>query len=223
MHINLQLLDCVYMISAMLLEIPNIAENQYTVNKKVISRNFKKLIEMYDAKAFQLAPENYRDQIVYAAKQLNKSHWQAALDHIFSIKMVSKMPEFSDSPAFRELLTLRFKECALKAFLCRAARTYESFSLESLKNQFELTIGQLLPIVNKMIIKGKIQAHLSLDSTIIIMDEERKVSSEAKELQQLSFQYSEKLEGMIETNEKLIDMLAGGSLYSTYAKEKAAQ
>jgi translation initiation factor 3 subunit C len=27
MHINLQLLDCIYMISAMLLEIPNIAEN----------------------------------------------------------------------------------------------------------------------------------------------------------------------------------------------------
>jgi hypothetical protein len=26
---------------------------------------------------------------------------------------------------------------------------------------------------------------------------------------------------MIENNEKLIDLLAGGSLYSTYAKEKA--
>lgn len=48
MHINLHLLDCIYMISAMLLEIPNIAENQYSVNKKIISRNFKKLIEQYD-------------------------------------------------------------------------------------------------------------------------------------------------------------------------------
>jgi hypothetical protein len=45
----------------MLLEIPNIAENQYLVNKKIISKNFKKLIEAYDAKAFQLAPENYKD------------------------------------------------------------------------------------------------------------------------------------------------------------------
>ena len=52
MHINLQLLDCIYMISAMLLEIPNIAENQFLVNKKVISKNFKKLIETYDLKAF---------------------------------------------------------------------------------------------------------------------------------------------------------------------------
>jgi translation initiation factor 3 subunit C len=94
MHINLQLLDCVYLISAMLLEIPNIAENQYLVNKKVISRHFKNLIETYDAKAFQLAPENFRDQIVYAAKQLNKSNWQQALEHIFSIKLINKMPEF---------------------------------------------------------------------------------------------------------------------------------
>ena len=52
MQINLHLLDCIYMIAAMLLEIPNIAENQYLVNKRVISKNFKKLVEQYDAKAF---------------------------------------------------------------------------------------------------------------------------------------------------------------------------
>jgi hypothetical protein len=40
------------MIAAMLLEIPNIAENQFLVNKRVISKSFKKLIEMYDSKAF---------------------------------------------------------------------------------------------------------------------------------------------------------------------------
>lgn len=53
------------------------------------------------------------------------------------------------------------------------------------------------------------------------MDSERVHNNEAKELQQLSLQYAEKLEFMIESNEKLIDMLAGGALYSTYAKEKA--
>lgn len=52
----------------MLLEIPNIAENQYSVNKKIISKNFKKLLDFYDNKAFYLAPENYRDNIVFAAK-----------------------------------------------------------------------------------------------------------------------------------------------------------
>ena len=33
------------MITAMLLEIPNVAENQFSVNKRIISKNFKKLID----------------------------------------------------------------------------------------------------------------------------------------------------------------------------------
>ncbi len=88
MHINLQLLDCVYMVTAMLLEIPNIAENQYLVNKKIISKNFHKMINQHDTKAVYLTPENYRDIIVAAAKQLNKSSWKKAVDLIFSIKLI---------------------------------------------------------------------------------------------------------------------------------------
>jgi len=138
MHINLHQLDCVYLISAMLLEIPNIAENQYSVTKKVISKNFKKLIDIYDSKAFYLAPENYRDSLVLAAKQLNKSNWRAAVAHIFDIKLVQRMPEFNDQDGFKRTLVNRFKEAALRAFLCRGARTYQSFSVESLSQQFEL-------------------------------------------------------------------------------------
>jgi translation initiation factor 3 subunit C len=182
MHINLQLLDCIYMISAMLLEIPNIAENQFLVNKKVISKNFKKLIETYDLKAFQLAPENYRDNIVYAAKQLNKSNWKQALEHIFAIKMINKMHEFHNEQ-FRSTLILRVKEAALKAFLCRSARSYESFGVQSLCDLFALTKPQLLQIVNRLIIKGKLQAHMDLSSQFIVMDTERIQSNEAKELQ----------------------------------------
>ena len=96
MHINMHLLDCIYMISAMLLEIPNIAENQYSVNKKIISKTFKKLIEYYDSKAFYLAPENYKENIVFAAKQLNKSNWKQAMEHINSIKLIQKMNEFNN-------------------------------------------------------------------------------------------------------------------------------
>ena len=134
MHINLQLLDCVYMISAMLLEITNIAENQYLVNKKTISRNFKKLIDQYDVKAFNLAPENYRDNIVYAAKSLNKSNWKQAIEYVFGIKLIQKMPEFQDRDSlFKQQLVAKFQETALKAFLFRASpRSYTSFSVESL-------------------------------------------------------------------------------------------
>ena len=157
MHINMQQLDCVYMISAMLLEIPNVAENQFSVNKRIISKNFKKLIDLYDQKAFQQAAENSRDNLVQAAKELNRSDWKAATAHIFSIKQVVKIPELADENSHaRQTLVNKFKEAALKAFLCRNAKTYQSFGLLSLQSQFALEAKQLHQIVSKMIIRNKI-------------------------------------------------------------------
>jgi hypothetical protein len=60
-----------------------------------------------------------------AAKQLNKSAWKEAVDTIFSIKLIQKMPEFVNPESkFKDTLIFKFKEAALKAFLCRGGRTY---------------------------------------------------------------------------------------------------
>jgi len=167
------------MISAMLLEITNIAENQYSVNKKIISKNFKKLIDQYDMKAFYLAPENYRDNIVFAAKALNKSNWRKAVDHIFSIKLIQKMPEYKDE-IFKNALVFRFKETALKAFLLRAAKSYQSFSFTSLEKIFEIERTQLFRIVKKMINRNEINAHFDSGNELLILDVK---SNEINELQ----------------------------------------
>lgn len=53
LHINLELLDCVYMTTSMLQEIPNLSENKFTVHKNVINRNFRKVMDQYDAKGIQ--------------------------------------------------------------------------------------------------------------------------------------------------------------------------
>lgn len=98
--------------------------------------------------------------------------------------------------------------------MCRASRSYDSFSMESLCETFELQRNQMISTINRMIIKNKLQAHFDVQSDMLILDEERKLSNEAKELQQLSVQYADKLESMIENNERLIDMIAGGSLYT---------
>lgn len=86
--------------------------------------------------------------------------------------MINKMHEFHNEQ-FRSTLILRVKEAALKAFLCRSARTYESFGVQSLCELFQLTKPQLLQIVNRLIIKGKLQAHLDVSSQYIVMDTER--------------------------------------------------
>ena len=96
------------------------------------------------------------------------------------------MPEFIQGDTFKNMLINRFKDAALKAFLCRGARAYESFSISSLCENFDVPRSQLLPTLNRMIIKNKLQAHIDVSGDLIILDEERKVTNEAKELQQLS-------------------------------------
>lgn len=44
------MIESVYMTTSMFLEIPNISENRFVIQKKVINRNFRKLIEQYDQK-----------------------------------------------------------------------------------------------------------------------------------------------------------------------------
>lgn len=97
MAINLQTLESIHYITSMLIEIPQLSENQHSMNKTVVSRQYRRLIELYDNKqAFVLAAEQSKDHIVFAARALNKSDWQSALEHIYSIKAITRMPEFEN-------------------------------------------------------------------------------------------------------------------------------
>jgi len=59
----------------MMLEVPNLIQNRFTIQKNVINKNFRKLIEQYDLKGIQFAAQNSRDYIVLAARYLNQSRW----------------------------------------------------------------------------------------------------------------------------------------------------
>ena len=96
MRIDLKVLDTFFCVSSMLLEIPNFAENQFNVNTQITSKVFKQLIEKDEQKAFYLVAENYRDNIISAARKLNKSNWRAALDEIFKISFIARLPEFEN-------------------------------------------------------------------------------------------------------------------------------
>jgi translation initiation factor 3 subunit C len=52
MHINLELVECAYLVSAMLLEIPNVALNVYDSKRKVMSKNFRRMLEYSERQVF---------------------------------------------------------------------------------------------------------------------------------------------------------------------------
>lgn len=100
----------------MFLEIPNLSQNRTTIGKKVINRNFRKLIEQYDMKGIQFVPQNSRDYIVFAARNLHQSKWQEAFNYICQVKIFSKLDEFK-SGSLKDALLKQVKECSLKIFM----------------------------------------------------------------------------------------------------------
>lgn len=155
------------MITSMLLEIPNLSENKCEIQKKVISKNFRKLIEQYDLKGIQFVPSNSRDFIVFAARNLHLSKWQEAFKNICSIKIFKNMPEFQvigkdgskEGPLKLALMT-KFKEVALKIFIIETQPTHESYSLKLLQDQFELDASKTVKIISKMIAISTISARI---------------------------------------------------------------
>ena len=52
MHINLELLECVYLVSSMLLEIPSMALHAHDPKRRVISKSFRRMLDYNERQVF---------------------------------------------------------------------------------------------------------------------------------------------------------------------------
>ena len=186
LHVNLEMLDCVYMTTSMFLEIPNLSLNKTIIGKKVINRNFRKLIEQYDMKGIQFVPQNSRDFIVFAARNLHQSKWQEAYNCICQVKIFGKLPDFAN---IKVSLLNKVKECALKIFLIESQNQYESFSIKILKEQFKIEEAPIIKQTSKLISKGDILAKVDQEKGVIIFETRGEVgtlpSNDRKEMEHL--------------------------------------
>jgi len=76
------LLDSAHLITAMLVEIPQLSTVNYQNHRKVLNKNFRKMIDSYDSRPFHIAPETYKDYIVNAAHSLSRADWKNAFDTV---------------------------------------------------------------------------------------------------------------------------------------------
>lgn len=93
-HINLELLECAYLVSSMLIEVPQIALEEYDAERKrdVKSRMFRRQLDVWDRTVFSGPPENKREHIIQAAKALQKGDWHRSIELIEDIKVWSLLP-----------------------------------------------------------------------------------------------------------------------------------
>ncbi|KAJ8127977.1 hypothetical protein O1611_g5656 [Lasiodiplodia mahajangana] len=94
MHINLELLECVYLTCSMLLEIPLLAQTGSSpdIKKRVISKTYRRMLEYHERQIFTGPPENTRDHVMQASRALAAGEWKKAINFIHSIKIWDLMP-----------------------------------------------------------------------------------------------------------------------------------
>ncbi|KAG0228302.1 Translation initiation factor 3 subunit c [Actinomortierella wolfii] len=199
MHINLELLECVYLTCSMLLEIPAMAQagSNLEARKKVISKPFRRMLDYNSRQVFTGPPENTRDHIMGAAKAMANGEWQKSCELINAIKIWDLMPE---TDKIKEMLGRKIQEEALRTYLFSNAPYYSSIGLEQLSKMFELTVANVNSIVSKMIWNEELAASIDQVSNVVVLHR-----VEHSKLQALALAFAEKAASFVESNEKLLE------------------
>jgi len=219
MHINLELLECVYLVSAMLLEIPYMAAHEFDARRRMISKNFHHVLRVSERQTLVGPPESMREHVVAACKAMKIGDWKACCNNIINDKMNAKVWDLLyNSERVRELLKSKIQEESLRTYLFSYSSVYDSLSLQMLSDMFDLDKTVVHSTISKMIITEELMASLDEPTQTVVMHR-----TEPSRLQSLALQLSEKVNALVEHNERTLEMKTTGPGYFNYQRQGGGQ
>ena len=206
MHINLELLECVYLTCSMLLEIPLLAQTGSSpdIKKRIISKTYRRMLEYHERQIFTGPPENTRDHVMQASKALAAGEWKKAIAFIHAIKIWDLMPNTEE---IKTMLAKQVQEEGLRTYLFTYAPFYDTLSVGTLSEMFELSAEKVAAVVMKMMSHEELSASLDNTASTVIFHK----GVELSRLQGLSLALSDKASALIETNERTLEQKTQGS------------
>merc|ERR550534_2284852 len=206
MHINLELLECVYLVSAMLIEIPYLSAHEYDARRRMISKSYYQQLRSSERQALVGPPESMREHIVAASKAMRNGDWKKARDFIVNDKMNAKVWDlFYDADNVRKMISKKIQEESMRTYLFTYSNVYDSISIPLLGEMFELEENLVHALVSKMIIAEELMASLDQPSQCIVMHR-----TEPSRVQALALQLSDKVSQLVENNERLLEQRGSG-------------
>lgn len=214
MHINLELLECVYLVSAMLLEIPYMAAHEFDARRRMISKNFHHVLRVSERQPLVGPPESMREHVVAACKAMKVGNWRACYNFIINDKMNAKVWDlFYNSNSVRDMIKQKIQEESLRTYLFSYSNVYDSLSLDILASMFELDKAVVHSIVSKMIINEELMASLDEPAQSVVMHR-----TEPSRLQSLALQLAEKMASLVDQNERTLEVKTTGLGYFNYQR-----
>ena len=206
MHINLELLECVYLTCSMLLEIPLLAQTGSApdVKRRMISKTFRRHLEYHERLTFIGPAENTRDHIMQAARALAAGEWKRSVELISGIKIWELMPQ---PEKIKAMLEAQIQEEGLRTYLFTYAPFYDTLAVHVLADMFELPERKVAAVVSRMIAHEELAAALDQVNGAIVF----RKGVELSRLQSLALTLSDKASGLIEANEKVLEQRTQGT------------
>ncbi|KAL7751102.1 Translation initiation factor 3 subunit c [Sorochytrium milnesiophthora] len=200
MHINLELVEAVYLVTSMLLEIPHMAAHPHDSGRRRMAyRMFRRYLDINERQMFSGPPENTRDNVMAATRALFVGDWQSATEYILRIRVWSLLSHVED---VKSMLQMRIREAALVTYVHLSTAHYSSFTLLRLAQMFDLPYDTVKSQLSKLIINDEIQATLDGVNRAVVMNTNYEPMSR---LQWLAVQLSDKVSGLVEQNEKTVE------------------
>lgn len=205
MHINLELLECIYLTSSMFLEVPLMAQTSSSpeMRRRMISKTFRRMLDYNERQVFTGPPENTRDGVIMSAKFLAAGDWKKAASMLASIKIWDLMPQ---PEKIKEMLSAQTQEEGLRTYLFTYAPFYDSLSISSLAEMFELPIKKIAAIISRMISHEELAAALDQVNDAIVF----RKGVELSRLQSQIVTLADKSMGLLESNEKTLEQRTQG-------------
>jgi len=151
MTINIDEIECSYLIASMILELPNIILLKLGKIKKAISSNFKKYLDSYEKQIFNGPPESNKELILNSASFMIKGDWEKCCEMICNMKIYNS---YKNQNEIKGLISERIKESSLKCYLFFYTEQFSNISMEAIKTKFKLDEQSIKRIINKMIIEN---------------------------------------------------------------------
>lgn len=197
MHINLELLECVFMTASLLIEIPALAaasNSSKDSKRKASIKSFKSKLEFHDRQYFTGPPESIKDHLIYASRYLQKGNWAKSYELLLSIKIWKLFP---DNDSLLLMLKHQLQVEGLRTYIFTYKTIFTKLSVEKLAEMFQLDFASVTDIVEKMLSSGDIQGSIEDKFINFATDEPQR-----SKLQELAIIMNEKVGLLNEKNEK---------------------